>query len=85
MTADAAGLGIGEISSRSGVAEGTLRMWESRYGFPVPRRLPSGHRRYSEADLEHVRIVLPARDEGLPLPLAIRRAQARGAEAQPSG
>jgi DICT domain-containing protein len=82
--ADDAGLGIGEISSRSGVAEGTLRMWESRYGFPVPRRLPSGHRRYSETDLAHVRIVVAAREEGLPLPLAIRRAQALGAETQPS-
>ena len=79
-----AGLGIGEISSRSGVAEGTLRMWESRYGFPEPRRLPSGHRRYSEADLERLRVVVRAREEGLPLSLAIRRALALGAGPQPS-
>ena len=46
---DAPGLSIGEIAARSGVAVGTLRMWEARYGFPVPGRLPSGHRRYSEA------------------------------------
>ena len=83
-TGNDAGLGIGEISSRSGVAEGTLRMWESRYGFPEPRRLPSGHRRYSEADLERVRIVVRAREEGLPLALAIRRAVALGAGPQPS-
>jgi MerR family transcriptional regulator, light-induced transcriptional regulator len=84
IAANDAGLGIGEISSRSGVAEGTLRMWESRYGFPEPRRLPSGHRRYSEADLERVRIVVRARQDGLPLPLAIRRALALEAEPQPS-
>ncbi|MBV9941240.1 MAG: MerR family transcriptional regulator [Solirubrobacterales bacterium] len=83
-TVDDAALGIGEISSRSGVAEGTLRMWEARYGFPEPRRLPSGHRRYSKADLERVRIVVRAREEGLPLPLAIRRAVALGAGPQPS-
>lgn len=82
--ADDAGLGIGEISSRSGVAEGTLRMWESRYGFPQPRRLPSGHRRYSEADLARIRIVVAARGDGLPLPMAIRRALALGGELQPS-
>ena len=52
---DGAGLSIGDIANRSGVAVGTLRMWESRYGFPVPERLPSGHRRYSEHDLEQVR------------------------------
>ena len=27
-------------------------MWEQRHGFPVPERLPSGHRRYSEEDVE---------------------------------
>ena len=25
-----------------------LRMWETRFGFPEPIRLPSGHRRYDE-------------------------------------
>ena len=59
-------------------------MWESRYGFPEPRRLPSGHRRYSEADLQRIRVVVHAREEGLPLPLAIRRARELGADPHPS-
>ncbi len=40
-------LTIREVARQTGVPEGTLRMWETRYGFPVPERLPSGHRRYS--------------------------------------
>ncbi len=44
----AAALTIREVSARSGISEGTLRMWETRYSFPTPPRLASGHRRYSE-------------------------------------
>ena len=51
-------LSMREMSTRSGVSEGTLRMWEARHGFPVPQRLPSGHRRYSELELRRVRAVL---------------------------
>ena len=31
------GLPIGELVTRTGVSEGTLRMWERRHGFPEPR------------------------------------------------
>lgn len=78
------GLSIGDIASRSGVAVGTLRMWESRYGFPVPERLPSGHRRYTENDLEQVRSVVIAREEGLPLAMAIDRARLLAESPSPS-
>src|SRR5947209_9428649 len=77
-------LSIGEIANRSGVAVGTLRMWESRYGFPDPQRLASGHRRYTELDLERVRTVIRARDDGLPLPMAIERARRLSEQARPS-
>lgn len=66
-------LTIREVASRSGVPAGTLRMWEERYGFPAPRRLPSGHRRFSEQDVNAVRAVVAARDAGLSLPAAIER------------
>ena len=52
---------------------GTLRMWESRYEFPAPTRLPGGHRRYSERDVEHVREVARLRAEGLSMTAAIDR------------
>lgn len=37
---------IAAVSKLSGVSCHTLRVWERRYGFPVPERLASGHRRY---------------------------------------
>lgn len=67
------GLSIGEFVARTGVAEGTLRMWERRHGFPTPQRLPSGHRRYSESDVELVRRVAAERAAGMSLAGAIAR------------
>jgi DICT domain-containing protein len=62
-----------EVAARSGVPAGTLRMWEERYGFPKPQRLPSGHRRFTEEQADAVRAVVAARDSGLSLPAAIER------------
>jgi DICT domain-containing protein/predicted DNA-binding transcriptional regulator AlpA len=66
-------LTIREVARETGVSEGTLRMWETRYGFPVPKRLPSGHRRYSDEDVEHVRQVARDREAGLSMKAAIDR------------
>lgn len=68
-----ANLTIGQFVARTGVAEGTLRMWERRHGFPAPQRLPSGHRRYSDSDVELVRRVAFERSAGLSLSAAIAR------------
>ncbi|MEA2158947.1 MAG: MerR family transcriptional regulator, light-induced transcriptional regulator [Solirubrobacteraceae bacterium] len=81
---NAAALTIREISARSGVSEGTLRMWETRYSFPNPHRLASGHRRYSERELEQVRAVIRAREQGLSLPTAIDHARRVGDQLRPS-
>jgi MerR family transcriptional regulator, light-induced transcriptional regulator len=64
-------LSIGDLAERTGVAPATLRMWESRHGFPVPHRLESGHRRYGERDVELVQQVLRRRDNGSRLEVAI--------------
>lgn len=32
----------------------SLRIWERRYGFPVPRRKASGHRRYDQEQVEQL-------------------------------
>ena len=74
------GMTIGEFAQRTGVAEGTLRMWERRHEFPAPERLARGHRRYSEADIELVQRVASERSDGLSLAAAIARAK-RGAAA----
>ena len=76
MTPEAGGLRMRDVVERTGVGEATLRAWEQRYGFPEPERLPSGHRRYGESDVEQVRQVLRLRDTGLPVRAAIERAQA---------
>ena len=42
---------IGDVSSITGLSPHTIRVWEKRYGSPLPERLPSGHRRYSRASV----------------------------------
>jgi predicted DNA-binding transcriptional regulator AlpA len=66
-----AGLTIGELARRTGVNVATLRMWESRHGFPRARRLPSGHRRYDEAAVDQVARVVRRRDAGVRLDVAV--------------
>jgi DICT domain-containing protein len=77
-------LTIREVARQTGVPEGTLRMWETRYGFPVPERLPSGHRRYSDDDVQRVRQVSRDREAGMSMPAAIERAQQLASEPEPS-
>jgi DICT domain-containing protein len=68
-------LSTAQLAARTGVPAGTLRMWESRYGFPAPARLPGGHRRYSERDVAAVSEVVRLRELGLSLTAAIERAR----------
>lgn len=80
------GLSIGDLAERTGLAPATLRMWESRHGFPRPRRLDSGHRRYDVRDVELVRQVLRRRDSGSRLEIAIAAvALAQAAFTEPPG
>jgi DICT domain-containing protein len=71
-------LAIKDVAERTGIAAGTIRMWEQRYGFPVPERTPSGYRRYTEDDVDTLRKVLALRHRGLSVPAAISRAQDTG-------
>lgn len=77
-------LSIAQLAERSGVAAGTLRMWEARHGFPTAARSAGGHRRYSEHDLERVRRVLTLRAQGVSLPAAIAAANRVGHHRPPS-
>jgi len=70
------GLAIKDVAERTGVAAGTIRMWEQRYGFPIPERTHSGYRRYTEEDVETLRRVLAYREGGLSVPAALERARA---------
>ena len=68
---DSATLTIREVAERTGVAPATLRMWETRHGFPAPTRVAGGHRRYSAADCEAIERVVAERGRGVSLPAAI--------------
>lgn len=67
-------LTISDLARRTGLTPATLRAWESRYGFPVPSRRASGHRRYDESDVLLVKEVLRRRDAGVRLEAAIAEA-----------
>jgi methanogenic corrinoid protein MtbC1 len=51
---------IGAVAQATGLSADTLRVWQRRYGFPVPRRKPSGHRLYSAADVRRLRRISEA-------------------------
>ncbi|WP_166365401.1 MerR family transcriptional regulator [Pseudomonas akapageensis] len=49
---------IREVSRMTGINPVTLRAWERRYGLIQPTRTESGHRLYSQADINEVRSIL---------------------------
>jgi MerR family transcriptional regulator, light-induced transcriptional regulator len=69
-------LSISEVSRRTGIPVAGLRNWEQRYGMPRPERLPSGRRRYREADCALLADVVRYRKGGMSIPAAIARATA---------
>jgi MerR family transcriptional regulator, light-induced transcriptional regulator len=56
---------IREVSRLTGVNPVTLRAWERRYGLIQPTRTESGHRLYSQADIESVRSILAWIERGV--------------------
>ncbi|GAC1383407.1 MAG: hypothetical protein NVSMB48_16570 [Marmoricola sp.] len=79
-----ASLTIGDLAQRTGLSPAVLRMWETRHGFPVPTRLASGHRRYSDLDVDLVHQVLRRKEGGLRLEVAIAEAAATRPPQTPS-
>jgi DICT domain-containing protein len=71
-------LAIKDVAERTGIAPGTIRMWEQRHGFPAPQRTGAGYRRYTPEDVEALRRVQAYRRRGLSVPAAIERAQETG-------
>jgi DICT domain-containing protein len=68
-------LSIGDVVRATGLTEASLRAWERRYGFPQPRREPSGHRRYAPEEVVRILRVVAERERGIALPAAIERAR----------
>lgn len=78
-------LAIKDVAVQTGVAAGTIRMWEQRFGFPEPGRTASGYRVYTEEDVAAIKRVVAYRDQGLSVPAALERARAlEGTTGRPS-
>ena len=73
----AEGFSIGALADRTGLTPTVLRTWENRFGFPAGTRSPSGHRRFSDADVDLVRQVQDLRSSGVSLGTAIDTVQRR--------
>ena len=56
MSATKRHFSIGEAADMVGVSISTVRMYE-RDGLIIPDRLPSGHRRYTDGDVERLRCI----------------------------
>ena len=55
---------IGAVARATGLSPDTLRVWQKRYGFPVPQRRASGHRLYSAVDVRRLRRISEALARG---------------------
>lgn len=64
VTPEAAGYSIAVASRRSGVRQDTIRAWERRHHALHPARTGGGHRLYSDADVERLRLLRLATDAG---------------------
>jgi MerR family transcriptional regulator, light-induced transcriptional regulator len=82
---------IAAVARETGLSKDTLRVWERRYGFPVPERDRRGERLYAPEQVRKLRLVSRLLDRGmrpgqvlhLPLPELIERFQA--SESLPAG
>lgn len=59
------------VVQETGIKADTLRAWERRYGIPTPRRTSSGHRLYSESDIELLHWLFARQKEGLSISRAV--------------
>jgi len=55
---------ISAVSRVTGLSTHTLRAWERRFGVPVPVRLSSKHRRYTQAQVDRLLLVSQVLERG---------------------
>ncbi|MBQ0929906.1 MerR family transcriptional regulator [Ideonella sp. 4Y16] len=60
----AAGLRSGAVARLAGMPVATLRIWEQRHQAVKPATAPSGHRRYSPADVQRVLLLRQLTSQG---------------------
>ena len=55
---------IAAVERDTGLSKDVLRMWERRYGFPVPERDANGERLYPATQVERLRLIKRLMDQG---------------------
>ncbi len=55
---------IAAVERETGLSKDVLRMWERRYGFPLPERDGNGERLYPAAQLDRLRLIKRLMDQG---------------------
>jgi len=65
LTKPPGGLSIAAVERETGLSKDVLRIWERRYGFPVPLRTPAGERLYPEDQLAKLKLARRLMDAGM--------------------
>ena len=70
-SADTPTYNLKAVVQETGLKPDTLRAWERRYGLPEPRRTESGHRLYSQNDINLLKWLIARQEEGLNISRAV--------------
>ena len=73
------------VVQRTGVPATTIRAWERRYGYPLPRRDTGGQRLYSERDIQGIRWLADQTAQGVAISRAVAMLRGGYAAPGPSG
>ena len=68
---DTARYNIKAVVQQTQVNVSTLRAWEQRYGVPQPTRTDHGHRLYSQRDIEIIKWLKKATEDGIAISQAV--------------
>ena len=77
---DEARLSVSGAARRLGIAPGTLRTWDRRYGIGPTEHARGRHRLYSAADMARLELMQHALVQGAPPAEAARYAQSAGTD-----
>ena len=64
VSSDPLAISIAAVERDTGIGKDTLRVWERRYGFPVPGRDAFGERCYPAEQVEKLRLIRRLMDQG---------------------
>jgi len=70
-TDNAPAFNIKAVVTQTGLNPATVRAWERRYGLPSPERTSSGHRQYSQRDIDTLKWLIARQEEGVSISHAV--------------